>query len=203
MFKIFRYVFIAYQTYKAISNQKTFQINSLFIFLSYSLMGMCNSQKAKPDNNDIPINQKQKLEEPQSNTKPLLEQYHKLNALLDLLGNLDLLEKQTQDHINLLYMIRTNIKILIQYNLKKIMKEKNITRISTIEDEEWLYTDSLFLSRIIPQYQQLNIVLETLFQNDDFQNAFPILIHGFYQINESIKKVPIQYTFTKTRNSTL
>ncbi|CAK64299.1 unnamed protein product (macronuclear) [Paramecium tetraurelia] len=166
-------------------------------------MGLCNSQKARLDTNDIPINQKQKSEEPHSNGKLLLEQYHKLNILLDLLGNLDLLEKQTQDHINLLYMIRTNIKILIQYNLKKIMKEKNIYRISTIEDEEWLYTDSQFLNRIIPQFQQLITVLETLFLNDDFQNAFPILIHSFYQINESLKKIPIQYTLTQTRNTTL
>ncbi|CAD8072702.1 unnamed protein product [Paramecium sonneborni] len=166
-------------------------------------MGVCTSQKAKPNNNDISINQKKKSEEPNSNTKLLLQQYHNLNKLLDLLGNLDLLDKKTQDHINLLFRIRNNIKILIIHDLKKIMKEQNISKISTFEDEELLYTDQQFLKRIVPQFQQLISVLDTLLHNDDFENAFPILIHGFQQINESIKKIPIQYTLTQTRNSTL
>ncbi|CAD8136288.1 unnamed protein product [Paramecium pentaurelia] len=166
-------------------------------------MGLCTSSRQRTNNNDIPIIQKSKMDQRTSNVKLLLDQYHKLNVLLDLVGNTDNLEKKTRDHINLLFVTKSNITILIQHSLKKIMKEKNISRLITKEDEAWLYDDLIFLSKIGPQFQVFLKVIDILFENEDFENSFPILSHGFQQMSEDIKKMPFLNTYTQTKNTSI
>ncbi|CAD8052560.1 unnamed protein product [Paramecium sonneborni] len=166
-------------------------------------MGVCNSKRQRTNNNDIPIIQKSKMDQRTSNVKLLLDQYHKLNVLLDLVGNTDNLEKKTRDQINLLFVTRSNISILIQHSLKIIMKEKNISRVSTVEDEVWLYDDSIFLNKIAPQFQVLIKLIDILFENEEFESSFPILSHGFQQMNQDIRKIPILQTFTQTKNTSI
>ncbi|CAD8155598.1 unnamed protein product (macronuclear) [Paramecium tetraurelia] len=167
-------------------------------------MGSCYSKKPKTENCDIRLNEKPREEiEKKTENQLILEQYHRLSQLIELIGNTDSLNHKTRERINYLIIIRSNISIIIQHEIKKQFKLRNITKQVNLDDEKTLYHDKEFSQRVLQQIKKLISLLDSLQDDQEFENSYPILSFSLIEINESIKSIIHQFLETKTRNTSI
>ncbi|CAD8064742.1 unnamed protein product [Paramecium primaurelia] len=129
----------------------------------------------------------------------LLQLFKRFCMFLDLVGNLDQLPKHTREKINSCIIAKQNISIIIQNNIKRVMREQQIIKRIDESDYYLIYNDNKFASAFNQMMQKLsNIIITDLKPDEDFQLAFPILAVSFeeeaqkiIQIVEKIKNIQI------------
>ncbi|CAD8100069.1 unnamed protein product [Paramecium sonneborni] len=194
--------------------------------------GACSGTKPQPKQRqkqqelnivEQPYMQVQSISQPQSrpseqrsetgqSVKDLLYQYKKFTDFLGLVGNLDNLPTHTRDQLNNCIIQRSNINILIQNSIKRIMREQKIIKRVEESDYYLIHNDEKFAIQFVQLMQKIsNIILTELQPDSNFQEAFPMLIVSFVdlaiQINKEIenfqnfKTQPIKKQNTKNPNS--
>ncbi|CAD8178652.1 unnamed protein product [Paramecium pentaurelia] len=132
--------------------------------------------------------QEQRSETGQS-VKELLYYYKKFTDFLGLVGNLDYLTTHTREQLNNCIIQRSNINILIQNSIKRIMKEQKIIKRVEESDYYLIHNDEKFAITFVQLMQKIsNIILTELQSDSNFQEAFPMLIVSFVDLATQIIK---------------
>ncbi|CAD8082605.1 unnamed protein product [Paramecium primaurelia] len=132
--------------------------------------------------------QEQRSETGQS-VKELLQYYKKFTDFLGLVGNLDDLTAHTREQLNNCIIQRSNINILIQNSIKRIMKEQKIIKRVEESDYYLIHNDEKFAITFVQLMQKIsNIILTELQSDSNFQEAFPMLIVSFVDLATQILK---------------
>ncbi|CAD8107545.1 unnamed protein product [Paramecium primaurelia] len=171
--------------------------------------GACSGKKPQPKQKqqqqelnivEQPYLQVQSISQPQSrppeqrsetgqSVKELLYQYKKFTDFLGLVGNLDHLPAHTREQLNNCIIQRSNINILIQNSIKRIMREQKIIKRVEESDYYLIHNDEKFAITFVQIMQRIsNIILTELQQDSNFQEAFPMLIVSFVDLATQISK---------------
>ncbi|CAD8103672.1 unnamed protein product [Paramecium sonneborni] len=136
----------------------------------------------------------------------LMKLFKRFSMFLDLVGNLDQLPQLTRDKINTCIVIKQNISIIIQNNVKRVMREQQIIKRIDESDYYLIYNDRKFAATINQLMSKLsNVILTDLKPDEDFQSAFPILAVSFEEeaqkINTIVEKFKNNINFSIRKGS--
>ncbi|CAK78521.1 unnamed protein product (macronuclear) [Paramecium tetraurelia] len=121
--------------------------------------------------------------------KELLYCYKRFTDFLELVGNLDHLATHAREQLNNCIIQRSNINILIQNSIKRIMKEQKIIKRVEESDYYLIHNDKKFAVTFVQLMQKIsNIILTELQSDSNFQEAFPMLIVSFVDLATQIIK---------------
>ncbi|CAD8082293.1 unnamed protein product [Paramecium sonneborni] len=122
--------------------------------------------------------------------KDLLILYKKFTDFLGLVGSLDHLPQHTRDQLNNCIIQRSNINILIQNSIKRIMREQQIIKRVEESDYYLIHHDEKFAITFTQIMQKISTIILTELKDDqDFQEAFPMLIVSFVDLAQQITNV--------------
>ncbi|CAD8177676.1 unnamed protein product [Paramecium pentaurelia] len=120
----------------------------------------------------------------------LMKLFKRFTMFLDLVGNLAQLPQHTRDKLNNCIVIKQNISIIIQNNVKRVMREQQIIKRIDESDYYLIFNDRKFASTLNQMMSKLaNVVLTELKPDEDFQSAFPILAVSFEEEAEKINNI--------------
>ncbi|CAK86814.1 unnamed protein product (macronuclear) [Paramecium tetraurelia] len=120
----------------------------------------------------------------------LMQLFKRFTMFLELVGNLSQLPQHTRDKLNNCIAIKQNISIIIQNNVKRVMREQQIIKRIDESDYYLIYNDRKFASTFNQMMSKLaNLVLTELKPDEDFQNAFPILAVSFEEEAQKINNI--------------
>ncbi|CAD8068758.1 unnamed protein product [Paramecium sonneborni] len=120
----------------------------------------------------------------------LLQLFKRFCMFLDLVGNLDQLPQHTREKLNSCIIVKQNISIIIQNNIKRVMREQQIIKRIDESDYYLIYNDRKFASAFNQMMQKLsNIIITDLKPDEDFQSAFPILAVSFEEEAQKISLI--------------
>ncbi|CAK88901.1 unnamed protein product (macronuclear) [Paramecium tetraurelia] len=134
--------------------------------------------------------------------KDLLILYKKFTDFLGLVGNLDHLPQHTREQLNNCIIQRSNINILIQNSIKRIMREQQIIKRVEESDYYLIHNDEKFAITFTQIMQKISTIILTELKDDqDFQEAFPMLIVSFVDLAQQISNVIENFQNFKTLSS--
>ncbi|CAD8089964.1 unnamed protein product [Paramecium sonneborni] len=120
----------------------------------------------------------------------LMQLFKRFSMFFDLVGNLDQLPQLTRDKLNNCIIIKQNISIIIQNNVKRVMREQQIIKRIDESDYYIIYNDRKFATTFNQLMSKLaNVILTDLKPDEDFQSAFPILAVSFEEEAQKINNI--------------